>query len=93
MKTRKSKNEKQRKNINELFEVPAGIVNGFVLEIYSGKEAVLTGDMEVVELSDSKIKLKYGKNEITFIGSGINIIYYTGDGIKIGGKITSVEME
>lgn len=93
MKKAKKKNKEKKRGINELLEVPSGIVSGFVLEIYSGKEAVLTGDAEVLELSDSKIKLKCGKNELTFAGDKINISYYTNDGIKIDGKITSLEME
>ena len=85
--------KKVKNNISEALEVPAGIISGFVLEIYSGKEAVLTGKLDVLELGDTVLKLKYGEHEISFGGSGLNIVYYTNDGIKISGKISSVEME
>ena len=84
---------KVQNNISEALEVPAGIISGFVLEIYSGKEAVLTGKLDVLELGDTVLKLKCGEHEISFGGSGLNIVYYTNDGIKISGKISSVEME
>ena len=85
--------KKVKNNISEALEVPAGIISGFVLEIYSGKEAVLTGKLDVLELGDTVLKLKCGEHEISFGGSGLNIVYYTNDGIKITGKISSVEME
>lgn len=85
--------KKVKNNISEALEVPAGIISGFVLEIYSGKEAVLTGKLDVLELGDTVLKLKCGEHEISFGGSGLNIVYYTNDGIKISGKISSVEME
>ena len=88
------KRKKKAKNsISEALEVPAGIISGFVLEIYSGKEAVLTGKLDVLELGDTVLKLKCGEHEISFGGSRLNIVYYTNDGIKISGKISSVEME
>lgn len=88
------KRKKKVKNcISEALEVPAGIISGFMLEIYSGKEAVLTGKLDVLELGDTVLKLKCGEHEISFGGSGLNIVYYTNDGIKISGKISSVEME
>ena len=85
--------KKVKNSISEELEVPAGIISGFVLEIYSGKEAVLTGKLDVLELGDTVLKLKCGEHEISFGGSGLNIVYYTNDGIKISGKISSVEME
>lgn len=85
--------KKVKNNISEALEVPPGIISGFVLEIYSGKEAVLTGKLDVLELGDTVLKLKCGEHEISFGGSGLNIVYYTNDGIKISGKISSVEME
>ena len=85
--------KKVKNNISEALEVTAGIISGFVLEIYSGKEAVLTGKLDVLELGDTVLKLKCGEHEISFGGSGLNIVYYTNDGIKISGKISSVEME
>lgn len=85
--------KKAKYSISEALEVPAGIISGFVLEIYSGKEAVLTGKLDVLELGDTVLKLKCGEHEISFGGSGLNIVYYTNDGIKISGKISSVEME
>ena len=85
--------KKVKNSISEALEVPAGIISGFVLEIYSGKEAVLTGKLDVLELGDTVLKLKCGEHEISFGGSGLNIVYYTHDGIKISGKISSVEME
>ena len=87
------KKEESKKQHKRALEVPAGIISGFVLEIYSGKEAVLTGKLDVLELGDTVLKLKCGEHEISFGGSGLNIVYYTNDGIKISGKISSVEME
>ena len=85
--------KKVKNSISEALEVPAGIISGFVLEIYSGKEAALTGKLDVLELGDTVLKLKCGEHEISFGGSELNIVYYTNDGIKISGKISSVEME
>ena len=85
--------KKVKNSISEALEVPAGIISGFVLEIYSGKEAVLMGKLDVLELGDTVLKLKCGEHEISFGGSGLNIVYYTNDGIKISGRISSVEME
>ena len=88
-----SKKRKKENRISEALEIPAGIIGGFVIEIYSGNEAVLTGKIEVLELSDTMLKLKCNEHQMAFGGSDLNIVYYTSDGIKFDGKICSVEME
>lgn len=88
-----SKKRKKRNRIGEALEIPSGIMTGFVMEIYSGNEVVLTGKIEVLELSDTVLKLKCNEHRIAFGGSSLNIVYYTSEGIKIDGKISYVEME
>ncbi len=85
--------KKKRKNISEILEIPSGILSGFILEIYSANEAVLTGKIEVLELGDTVLKLKCNEHEISFGGNDISIVYYTNDGIKISGKLTSIAMK
>ncbi len=83
----------KRKKIDEILEIPSGLLSGFTLEIYSASEAVLTGKVEVLDLESTILKLKCNEHDIIFKGNDINIAYYTNEGIKVDGKITSVEME
>ncbi len=79
------------KKMVEKLEIPMGIMSGYFVEIYSGNEIVLSGDAAVVDLSDSVLKIKCGKDFITFYGKNIKIEYYLSTGIKISGEFSSIE--
>ena len=73
------------------FDIPYGIGKGYYLEIFDGKEAVLTGDFEITELEETVLKIKCDEHSISFYGSGLEIINYSANGIRIGGVIKSLD--
>lgn len=85
----KNKFDKLRKSM----ELPVGVISGFYIEIYSGKEIVLNGDAAVTEIDDSVLKVKCGEHHIAFRGKKIEIENYTSAGIKITGDFSAVEFK
>ncbi len=74
-------------------EVCDGITNGFYLELYNNKEAVLTGDAEIIELEDTVLKIKNRENIISISGENLKIINYSSTGLRIGGTISFIEFK
>lgn len=77
-------------NILKKAEIPPGLLLGYNIEIYSGKEMVLSGNVEIMDLSDTIIKLKINDKIISFIGKNLKISCYTTDGIKINGSFEQI---
>lgn len=63
----------------------------FYIEIFDKKEAVLTGNVEVLEFEDSVLKLKTNEHELVFVGKNIVPSCYSADGIKINGDFERIE--
>lgn len=83
------KNKINAKNIP--FDIPFGIAGGYYMEFFGGKEAVLTGDFEIIEFEETVLRIKCNERRICFYGNDIKIINYSSDGIRIGGIIKSVD--
>ena len=74
----------------EKAEIPPGLINGYSIEIYSGKEAVLSGKIEILNMSETMLKLKINEHTVCFSGKNIKISCYTNDGIKISGIFDNI---
>ncbi len=83
--------KKKIQKIIDTLDIPADVNKGFYLEMFSEKEAVLTGDITVTELGDSVLMLRCGEHGINIYGKKLWIISYTADGIRVGGKIEKIE--
>lgn len=83
--------KKRIKNMVKSLDVPAEIQSGFYIELYSEKEIVLTGRVDVIELGESVLKLRYFEHRIEICGEKLFIAAYTPDGIRICGKIIKIE--
>ncbi len=82
---------KKIRKILDSFDFPAEINNGFYIEMYSDREIVLTGKVDIEELDESVLKLEYLEHQIEVYGEKLRIETYTADGIRISGKINKVE--
>ncbi len=76
-----------------MLDVPVGIFGPFVLDMTSNLEAVLTGRAEILELGQERIVLLCGKMKVGFHGRELDISCYTDEGLKVSGKISSVEFD
>ncbi|MBR5309632.1 MAG: YabP/YqfC family sporulation protein [Oscillospiraceae bacterium] len=85
------RNKKSKKALP--FDIPFGFISGCYIELFGNKEAVLTGDCEIIELNDSVLKIRCGEHRISFVGEKLEVISYFSDGIRIGGVITSANFE
>lgn len=61
------------------------------MEFYSDCEAVLTGDAEIEELSDTVLKIKCDEHLVLFSGNNLEINNFSKNGIRIDGRIDSME--
>ena len=82
---------KKIRNIISSFDIPTEINSGFYLEMYSSKEIVLTGKVDIAELGESVLKLEYFEHRIEICGEKLQIETYTADGVRIRGKIIKIE--
>ena len=67
------------------------LATDFYIEIFDKKEIVLTGNVEVTELDDSVLKIKYGEHGLILMGNNIKIICYNSDGIRLNGNFEKIE--
>lgn len=82
-----------KKKLYEITEIPPGIINGYNMEIYSGKEIVINGSTEIEELSETVLKIKINEHRISLYGNNIYISCYTGDAIKINGRFEQIILD
>ena len=80
-----------KKQIKKIFRVPIEISNDYYMESFSGNELVLSGFGEIKKLEESIIEIEFGAQIIIFYGNSLNISNYTGDGVKISGKVNKIE--
>lgn len=69
----------------ELFEVPSSI------QIFSNKQAVIQGAQGILEYTDERIRIRYGKGEACFYGSQLCIGCLSSDSLEISGRIERLE--
>ncbi len=80
-------------NLLEKTEIPPGLIKGYNIEIYSGKEAVLNGNTEIIDLSENTVVIRVNEHKIAFLGKNIRISCYTNDCIKINGLFDTISFE
>lgn len=78
------------KRKTRIFDLPDGFIGGFYIELFSDSEAVLTGDFEIAELSDSVLKIKCKEHLISICGNKLKIVDYSSTGIRIDGIIEEI---
>lgn len=88
----RAKKEKRKADMAKSLDIPQGLVEGYYLEIHSGKEAVLVGKCDVLKLEETVLKLKCGEHEISFLGKELCIETYSADSVSISGEITATEL-
>lgn len=88
----KGRGKKRNIDIAKALDVPQGLVDGYYIEIRSGKEAVVVGKCDVLKLEDTELKLKCGEHEISFSGKELHIESYTADLVSICGQIEAAEL-
>lgn len=57
----------------------------------SGNECLVDGMQSIIEYSDTKITVSLGSQQITFLGDGLRINFFTGEGAVVEGNIISME--
>lgn len=57
----------------------------------SGNECLVDGMQSIIEYSDTKITVSLGSQQITFLGDGLRINSFTGEGAIVEGNIISME--
>lgn len=80
----------KNKRKTQIFDIPNWFIGGFYLELFSGSEAVLTGDCEITELSDTVLKIKCNEHIISIYGNELKIIDFSSSGIRINGIIKEI---
>ena len=79
-----------KEKFKKIIDVPDGILNGYYLEIISGKEAVLSGNVEVMELGETVLKIKCNEHAVAFYGEKLKIECYEADRIRVGGVLSEI---
>jgi len=91
---RKDRNKKKTDRIAKILDVPKNIYENFAQIILSGnREAILDGCQGVIEYEENKIKLKIGKQAVTFCGDSLQIKCMTDDTVIIEGKLSQLQFE
>jgi len=65
--------------------------NNLYIEIFNKNEVVLTGDVEIIKLEKSMLKIKNEEQEILFFGDNIEILSYDTDGLRLKGNLNKIE--
>lgn len=65
--------------------------NNLYIEIFNKNEVVLTGDVEIIKLEKSVLKIKNDEQEILFFGDNIEILSYDTDGLRLKSNLNKIE--
>ena len=77
--------------IKKIIDVPDSFLSGYYLEILSGKEAVLSGNIEVLELGETVLKIKCNEQTVAFYGGKLKIESYESDRIRVDGILSEIK--
>lgn len=81
---------KSRFSTAELLDLPEGMLQNYTIEIYSGKEMVLSGDFEITEWESTVLKLINHEHRIEIEGKDLMICDYEETGVRIRGIIDDI---
>lgn len=86
------KASKIKTGLVESLKLPKDLMFGAVILSVTGQnDAYIENYKGILEYSDKKIKLQTKTCQVSIIGSGLAIDYYTNDEMKISGKISEIK--
>ncbi len=78
--------------LSSLADIPADITGGgMTLEMRGRNELLLCGCREILEYSDSRIRILQGKCEVCLIGRRLKMSSYSDGRITVGGELDALD--
>ena len=82
--------KKKKVTTAEILDLPEGMMQAYTVEIFSGKEALFSGDFEISQLEPTRIKLKNREHCLELEGNDLTICDYEENGIHIRGTLSTI---
>ena len=90
----KEEHDGKRSALQNAFDLPTGALAGFPQIALSGnREAVVEGCTGVLEYSDTRIRLGFGKMMLQFTGRNLQIRCMSGENVIVDGFFTGIEFQ